>query len=61
MGMQYLVQIIVVRLASSTLCQSVGVTVSGVSGAPMPSQQFGGQRTRSNVVEIRLWRLNLTP
>ena len=37
-GMQYLVHsMVVVRLASSTLCQSAGVTVSGVPGAPMPT------------------------
>ena len=37
-GMQYLVQsIVLVRLASSTLCQSSSVTVSGVPGAPMPT------------------------
>src|SRR4051812_2796213 len=38
MGMQYLVQsIVVVRLASITLCQSSSLTVSGVPGAPMPT------------------------
>src|SRR5437868_6250769 len=38
LGRQYLVQsMVVVRLASSTLCQSADVTVSGVPGAPMPT------------------------
>ena len=38
LGSAYLVHsMVVVRLASITLCQSSRVTVSGVPGAPMPT------------------------